>query len=731
MDTNKRTNKFLSVSFIVIASLALSTALRAQSPVPSPSTSSTTSSTTAPVPESNYQVTSSVEFGVRGLSQNGDVDKFRSDLNYRAGFRTFDSSFLVENKKGDGPFDSALLTTSGWGADPSGAFRMKMDKNGIYKFDANVRRVTYYNNLISHAVVYSRTPTTSLHFLNTNHQFGDFDFTLFPESDLRFKVGYSFNHTSGPGLWTIRLPAFSGPAGRISGDETAVNSENQNRSDDFRFGVDDKILGFNVGLNYGHRTFKDSTRFFADSSSFIGTDTNPATFITSFTREVPTKGTNDYVNFYSQRTFAKKLDYTGRIIYSLGKTTFTQADMGSGGISSTTNPLIALDQINTNGSSRRPQTRADVGLTYRATDKFTISNTFTFDQFHISGGNVFLEYLISRTSAGLPRPDQNSSIGGWREQDYRRLSNLIEADYQVNDRLGFNFGYRYTNRKVNLGELDFNFLSTTPAVLAADTFTNKTNTFIAGTRIKPMKNWSIYADLEKGTADNPFTRLANNDVFNFRVRSVTHAKQFTLNLSAVIKDNKDPGSSEDIAASGTMLAFPTQNTVADTKSRYFSGSLDWTPRSDLSISGGYTMNRQTANTDIIVPVGAPLFPTTQWYLGKSFYYLRENYFFFDVSARPINRVSLYASYRISDDKGQGNLAATRPQDIITSFPLRYQTPEVRMVIKLTKNVDWNLGYQYYSYKEIPKIYPFIAQNYTAHMPYTSLRIYFGRHIDTR
>jgi hypothetical protein len=102
---------------------------------------------------------------------------------------------------------------------------------------------------------------------------------------------------------------------------------------------------------------------------------------------------------------------------------------------------------------------------------------------------------------------------------------------------------------------------------------------------------------------------------------------------------------------------------------------------------------------------------------------------------------LFASYRIDDDGGQGSQVATRPQDFITSYPMRFQTPEVKMSIRLNRYMDWNVGYQYYSYREtqIPNPFGWVVlsgtpnrlfvpanQNYTAHMPYTSLTFYFGR-----
>jgi hypothetical protein len=101
--------------------------------------------------------------------------------------------------------------------------------------------------------------------------------------------------------------------------------------------------------------------------------------------------------------------------------------------------------------------------------------------------------------------------------------------------------------------------------------------------------------------------------------------------------------------------------------------------------------------------------------------MRDSYFFFDVSANPIRRVSLFASYRYNKDKGQGNRVATLPENFVTSYPFKLQSPEVRMAIRLTDNIDWNLGYQYYDYKENL----FFNQNYSAHLPYTSIKIYFG------
>jgi hypothetical protein len=712
MRINNRNHIFLTVGFLAITLIASST-----TPAQTPSASPTPSSTTI----GGFDVTSTVELGVRGLDVNGDHEKYRSDLNYRAGFRVFDSSFFIENRgTGRRPFDSLLMQSSGWGSDPSSSFRLNVDRTGIYKFDSNIRRVKYFNNLKNHVITFSQpVPRGSQHRANTDHHFGDFDLTLFPERDLRFRLGYSFNNTDGPGTSTIR--AFS--------DEFQVDSTIKSRSDDLRLGVEGTVWGFNLGLNYGRRMFEDRTRFFNNGFNPGNNPASTTAFLNFSDRQFRVDGTTDFAHFFLQRTFARRLDLTGRFIYSESRSEIGEEDLLTGRASATGN-INYFDQIIVPGVAKRPQSRGDLGLTYRITDNFRVSNTFTFDQFNISGSNTLFEILRSTTAAGVPNADSITFSSSWRATSYRRFSNMLEADYQVNNRLAFNVGYRYTRREVTVGLFDVNLRTGAVQRSGEEDLENSTHSVIAGSKIKPTRNWSIFVDLERGESDNVFTRLANNDFFNFRARSVANIKQVSFNLSFITKDNDVPGTSAPLTSAG---GFPATETIATTKLRIFSGSVDWTPRTDLSLSAGYTYHHQTSTTDIIVPVGTPIFTSTRFLLGISEYYVRDKYFFFDIHARPIKRVSLFASYRINDDNGQGDRVITRPQDIITSYPFKNQMPEIKLAIRLTRNIDWNVGYQYYSYEETPQVSPFAnpmvifpAQNYTAHMPYTSVRFYFGK-----
>lgn len=734
---------------------------------------------TAPKAEAvdeNYTITSSVEFGVRGLSVNGDYQKYRSDVNYKPGFRLFDSSFNVDAKK-DRFFDHALIQTSGWGGDPSGYFRGNVDKTGTYKFTSTVRRNNYYNNVLNFAPTWSQQVSLgSQHQFNTNRDMGDFDLLLRPDSEnFRVRLGYSYNRNNGPGMYNIRWPSFTGmnPANfdpktnapvSIRGEEINTQANWRSNADDFRAGVEGKLLGFNLGVGYGHRNFRDKTTFYIPGFN-NGNDPNltGGSSANFYNRDYRTKGNTNYYNFFIQRTFADKFDFAGRAIYSVVNSNVKENDLGIGRTYTTnvnTGILLDNDSMYVTGNAKRPQTRADLALTYRATDKLRISNTFSFDQFNGTGGQNFNETLVSRTSDGKVRAYDYANSNYWRITSYHKYTNLIEADYELNRMFSFNAGYRWSHRKEALNGLPNAFNTNEQAYPYPEEAENTTHAGIFGVRVKPMKDWTIYADAEIGEADSVFTRTENNSYSTFRVRSITRFNKWTLNLSTIIRDNTNPGLSDPIyyiptAGQPAQILFPARESNAEFRTRNFTGSIDWTPNMNWNLSAGYTYDHQTSNVDTIMYLGSPqnIVPSGQtclvcWTPGHSSYYVRNNFFFFDLSAHPWERVTAFVSYRIDNDSGQGNLRITRPEDMISSYPMKYQTPEVRLSFKLTNRIDWDLGYRYYSYRENVSYTPYGAavvgsdvkwttgqqypqQNYTAHLPYTALRIYFGRSADRR
>lgn len=688
---------------------------QAQTPKPK-ATPTPTPSTTNSISYGGYEITSSVEIGVRGVSVNGSDNKFKSDFNYHPGVRLFDSSFYVKNKENQGGFDSLLVTSSGWNADPTGFTRVNMEKTGSYRFDGNFRQVTYFNNLTNWV--------RNGHNADAKRNFGDVDLTLFPDNEkFRLRFGAGYNRDKGTGNITAR--AYSDEFSPVSTVNTSAN--------DFRAGAEGQLVGFNLGVGYGYRKF-DSKTYYSIPTTNVGFNTTNTTVYTTWNRFIPTKGETNYFNFHAQRTFAKKLDFTSRMIYSSTTTKFNLNETIVARDSS--NNFIDSDVTLSTGNSKRPQFRGDLGLTYSVNDNFRISETFTFDRFDVTGGNFIDQTVASRTAAGVARANQYPYSTYYRIEGFKRYLNTIEGDYQFNNKFGLHLGYRYSNRTINEGGYNFTVRNTSGVVainnpsslcstLTSDNprvfcgeESNSTNALIAGFKAKPMKNWMIFGDLEHGTADNAFTRLANYNYTNLRLRTQANFDKFSVNFSVITKDNENPSTS-----SAPPANYPTGDYNANTKSRIFSGSVDWTPIPRFSLSSGYTYQYLTSATDIVINTGTLV-------RGFSQFYIRDHNVFFDVSAQPFKRVSFFASYRYDKDQGQGNRVATGNNIIVSSYPFTLVNAESRIAIRLTKNIDWNLGYQYIGYKDSfpvnPILWVYSPQDYHANLPYTSIRFYIGR-----
>ncbi len=748
-------NKILYIIFGVIGMALATTHLNAQTATPTPSDSPTT--------VGGYTVNASIEFGVRGLMFNGSDEKFRSDLNYRPGFRLWDSSFSIKPISGKKSyFDVLQVKASGWGGDPSGFVRVGMDKAGAYRFDATIRQVKLINRVSNLALGY--------HPSDTNRSLGDFDITIFPESQkFRIRFGGSYNKAGGDrGISTRTRDVFP------------VVEKVDSDAGDIRAGVDTTLAGFKLNFGGGIRDFDNRGTFVITSrqvgvagSCFFGICISPTdvNFINRLERKNPNAGEIQYGTFSMNRTFAQKLDLTGRFIYSRSQNVFNifeninydgQIRLPTGVTSP--NLFVDSDIYTTVGASKRLQSRGDLGLTYTANETVRLSNTFTFDQFTSFGDSDVFQITTARVQStglpytgGLPQPpnflDTRSIY--WRQHNFKRFTNTVEADFQVTKRFGFFVGYRFTHRKVGLGLRnqtvdDLLNRPLTPATFSEDEEENSAHIFVFGAKIKPTSDWSIFMDGEHGSADNAFIRLANHDYTNFRVRSNWNYKKLTFNVSGTVRNNENPSRTADYrnATTGAII-LPAFDIIANVRSRVFSAFVDYVPDPRWTLSSGYTYSYVSSKTDTVVPLSlnAALPPNPVGNLGfmrgYSEFYMKDNYFFVDVTGQPTNRVSIYASYRYNKDIGQGSRAATLMERFLSSYPFETHTPEFKVAIKLTKNVDWNLGYQYNRYDEklqygyfpynelnntnvIPANATYIPnQNYRAHLPYTSLRIYFG------
>ena len=711
---------------------------RAQEPAASPQPSAAPSQTTSNGDTlGDYAVISSLEFGYRGLSVDGDHNKYRSDLNYSAGPRLFDTSFLLKARNGHngGLFDTLLVTSTGWGADPHGQMRISVENPKWYRFDGSYRRFKYFrflNTLANPNWIFNPpqfsvppNPVTGEHGFDTDQQLGDFDLTILPKNELvRFNVGFSPERYSGPAFTNYH----------VGGNEFHLLSELRSRANDFRFGVDGKLGPIDYSFMQGFRRFRDDS--FIDLGPTPGINLNPTTAsLNSIHRDEPTRGKVNYTRLSLHSLVAQRLDLTARYIYSkaTSNSLFSEGFTGvnwnarvSGFPPSPPNSTpntLNLGTYNITQDVERPNTIGDFGLTWLATKKLRISNTFRVEDFEINGLGSFSDFFsITRPITGGTRTDTVAfnNLPANVITGYRKYQNTIEGDYAFNSKHSIHAGYRYGHRRIDEFFSGFNFGSN-GALPAPSTSTsqseqeNNTHAILGGFKSRLADNWTIWFDGEHGTADNVFSRIGNYDYTYLRAKSrYSVTNKVSVSLALITRDNANPS---EIA--GVSL----EDFGVSTKSRVFTSALDWTVTPRLSINAGYNYNWVNSNAVVDYFFNGARHPQ-----GRSLYFMRNNFFHVDTVGQLTRRATLYIGYRINKDNGQGTRVSDptgNPGFLVTSYPMSFQSPEGRLAIKLHRRLDWNVGYQYYNYNESVLVGP-RPQNYHAHLPYTSLRFYFGR-----
>src|ERR1035438_2234532 len=212
MNTKKR-KQGMSVALLM---LALPLCALAQDVVPPPAAGNVVPPPAAmdvvplPAPDAGkvmggYIVQQSVEFGGRIVSVDGNVQMYDTLVNLKSGPRLFGQELSMRPMtRGAGPFDNLYLSSFGFGGDPNDMARLRIEKGKWYNFIGLYRRdENYFNfNLFANPLNLNQgigaalkvnpggfDPTTMPWYANSPHlqditrQMGDFNLTLFPQSE--------------------------------------------------------------------------------------------------------------------------------------------------------------------------------------------------------------------------------------------------------------------------------------------------------------------------------------------------------------------------------------------------------------------------------------------------------------------------------------------------------------------------------------------------------------------
>jgi hypothetical protein len=407
-------------ALIVVIALAMLFAIsvKAQSQSESSTQSQTPAQTqTAPTAPSegktlgNYSVEQSVEFGYRDSMIHGNLNNYNTFENLGTGFRLFDYTLNMRSIDHRGLFfDNLNFSNFGYGGDPNDVTRLRANKDKWYDFRLLFRRDKNFwdYNLLANPLNTAAFPTpqpiaNSPHALYLTRRMQDYDLTLFPQSRLRFRVGYSHDFNGGPAFTTYHGTA-----------DTVLDNNYRTSTNGYRFGVDytdltRTTISFDEFLTYTKidNSIHDQNFLFQLANgtpvdlgiNFQGT-TPCAKPVTNATTNPPmvTANCNGYISYAQiqnpRSSFpTERLSFQSDYIKNLSMS-------GSAGYSSGTNTVLDLSEILNGWSSRtlnrgnttagpesakRISAQASWAGDYRMTDKLHVTDEFLYDNWRIPG----------------------------------------------------------------------------------------------------------------------------------------------------------------------------------------------------------------------------------------------------------------------------------------------------------------------------------------------------------
>ena len=640
-------------------------------------------STVAPTPDavgsprgedwSGYNIVNSFETGYRFHTVGGSLDQYRSTVNYSNGVRLLASFLSINSKDGHGHFfDDLVLTTRGLGNDPYENATLRIAKNGLYRYDLIWRLNDYHNPGL-------RTgDQAGQHLLDTQYTTSDQDFTLFPDSNVKFFLGYTRGNQNGPALSTIQLFDSRGNEFPLFENVRRVRNE-------YRIGNELRLFGYRFTWMHGWEDFKEDSGYASGPNA--GNDPASTSTLASFHRSEPYHGTSPY---WRGALFTEREHFSAnaRATYTSGQRDFVLDETSSG-----TNRfgIDTARQVVTAGKAQRPVFAGNLTLSYFPFPNLSATNQTTLNNVRIDGNSVYLQF---------DNATQAANFAAFEFLGIRTFANQTTLDFRLTHWLSFFGGYQYSDRQIRSQEFSksqggaFNALSQQTNILHEGQF---------GLRLTPAKPLSILLEGELGHASQPLSPIAERNYHTLSAR--LRYKLKTFSLTAVAGENYNTNSV-------TLSSFASH-------ARNYSADAAWTPRTWFALDAGYTkLHLDTAGGIAYFANGQPL--TGQQSLYES------NLHVADVTARFDwkGRADFMAGYSHTQDTGDGRSSAVDASAgpvlgafrAAQTFPLSYRSPMARLSIQITQKIRWNLGYQYYGYNE-----RFLnGGDYRAHTGYSSV-----------
>jgi len=361
----------------------------------------------SPVPSSESWLSGYLELGYRGLTGvGGSNDTYRSVVNLGSGPKLTGTDFTILDPK-HRLFERLRVRADNWGDDPWSSFHLFVEKRGIYKILADVRRLAYFNNLPSYAdPTLGRGLALDQQSFDSRRRFGSYDLELFNNHHFSPYLMYERDAADGRGVTVFQA----------NSNEYAVPDTSRDSTDLYRGGVHITGARYHVTLEAGGTTFKNDQNTYTSATQ----PPNPGNNLTpvfghtlnlgSLLQAYGIRGNGVFNRAVVTATPFSWLDLYGHFLYSEPRNTVNYQQYNTGNFYLPSQVLFyTSEQYLISAAAKLPHTTGNVGLELRPLHGIRILESWTTDRLHNAGSAAQQDTFFTAALTSVLATNYNQS----------------------------------------------------------------------------------------------------------------------------------------------------------------------------------------------------------------------------------------------------------------------------------------------------------------------------------
>jgi hypothetical protein len=711
----------------------------------------------------NYNVQQSIEFGYRHSDFSGSRSVYDTFVNLDSGPRLLDYTLGMRSLDHQGKlFDNLFLTGFGYGGDPNNLTQLRVSKNRWFNFGGTFRRDTNhwdYNLLANPLNPTNSTPsnpiTESPHRFRTVRRMSNFNLTVLPQSQVRFRLGYARSVHEGPSFSSFH-----------EGTETLIFQQWKTTTNAYRAGIDVQLIPrTNISYDQFWNYYKGDTAWVDENFAFrlsdgspvdlglifntparqpcaspiADTTTNPPTADSScnafqaYSRSGPARASYPTEQLSFQSRYFERVDLSGRASYSSSENDVPNFEELFRGLASRTN----LRQLSASGpaSSKRVSVTLDWAATWHVTDALRVVNAFHLADFRIPGQWLFSESSLFGPSmvvlpnvfdpatcnlpsvtSGCPQHTNSSpadvvsgSFSLFLGQKER--NNQFELQYDFLPGLSGRLGYRFRHRFITFRESESHqeiFFPTLPnrGACAGQPLQADGSCQVSSSDERSHETEINEHSLLMGVQARPMDTLRMN--FDLELMSADNAfTRISPRHRQHYKGRAQFKPTAALALNGGINILENRHNVTDVNNLQHNRSYGFgvvvEPIANLGVDFGYDYNDVFSQTNIcfvasVQPSGSTTCPASAAFLQQiSLYENQSHYGYGNIAWTLTERLAINVGYSVVS--AAGNTLILSPNAPPGPLQFRYHKPHAGFSAELARGLQWRTTWGYYGYNE--------------------------------